>query len=369
MYDELRLLVTNLITSYDKFTLSSQATGLTSGAVKDGTGVAKISVTGNFAAALDLLYESRIDSVAGGVENGEATFKWRTSDTAAGAWEETGVATRETPAYALSADGLGGNLSVAWTGNVGDDFAVDDFWRWWAKAKYGPQKLIDLDRHTFWKTTGDTSENAVIDHGSATQVTAAILADHNLTSGATVKYQRNATDSWGSPSVDYTFSTITDPLIYYLDQTYRYSRWLLEDPSNPDTYIQVGHIGEYVYDSLEADNANWGSSEMFGLQLQENESEPGVLNQHYYADKRKWNLTFGQLLSNNDVDTLVSIQEALIDTDTDRILPVWVHLFYAETSYCKLMNWRNIGQFQRQFRSYLLNSGVTLNFEEAVKTI
>ncbi|MCP4568502.1 MAG: hypothetical protein GY841_13070, partial [FCB group bacterium] len=51
-------------------TLSSQATGDTSGTTKDGTGSASIGVTGDFGAAIDLLYTVEIDDVSGGTENG-----------------------------------------------------------------------------------------------------------------------------------------------------------------------------------------------------------------------------------------------------------------------------------------------------------
>lgn len=367
-YGALRLLYNNLITSYTMLTLSSQATGQVSGVVYDASGVATLTVSGSFGAAFDLRYQVEVDDVSAGKQNGQATVKWRTSDTASGSWEETGVATRSTPAYALSADGLGGGLSVAWTGGVGDDFELADAEYFVAKATYGTQRLLDRDRHTYWKSTGVASESIVVDLGSAQSITAALLQDHNLTSGATVKVQGNTADSWASPAFSYTFSSITDFLVHYFSaQSYRYWRFSFADAGNTDGYIKVGNIGLFSYLQLEADNAAWGSVEVAGLKAQRNESTVGIQRDYYHAQQKRWELAFPDVLSNNDVDSLVSVQETLIDSDTNQILPLWVHLFNDEADQIKLCRWENITEFSRTFRAYLLNSGVSMMLNEVVK--
>ena len=106
-----------------------------------------------------------------------------------------------------------------------------------------------------WRTTGDTDENVVIDFGSAKQVTAVGIFGHNLTSGATVTLQGNASDSWGTPTYSQALTIVTDSLsdvipkiCFFLDQTFRYFRLRLQDASNPDTYIEIGRLwmGAYV---------------------------------------------------------------------------------------------------------------------------
>jgi len=104
-YGALRLLYNNLITSASMLTLSSQATGWKSGVYKDGSGVATMTVTGDFAAAENLRYRLNIDDVSAGKENGEATFRWRTDQTTSGTWEESAVATRQTGRKAPSRHG------------------------------------------------------------------------------------------------------------------------------------------------------------------------------------------------------------------------------------------------------------------------
>jgi len=366
-YGALRILYNNYLTQA-MITPSSQATGRITGQVKTGSGVAVLSVTGNFAGAFDLVYTLEIDSVAGGVSVGESTFKWKTNNTGAG-WEETGITTRTTPAYALSADGLGTALLVAHTGGVGDDFALADTWKWYARATYGRQRLLDLDRNTFWKSTGDTSENLVIDLGSALTPTAVIIADHNFTSGATVTIEANSSNAWGAPAYTYTFSTITDPLVLYLSQTYRYWRLVIADASNPDTYLRIGqlYLGDYV--SLDRVNASWGSSRGDGYNLQSNISEAGVMRRYAYTRSRTLNLTFGNTLKEADITALLALQEAIIDLTTYRVSPFWLHLFSDSASDLALMEWANLAEFSREYFAYLLYSGVNLQLTEAVKAI
>ena len=74
-----------------------------------------------------------------------------------------------------------------------------------------------------------------------------VIAGHNLTSGADVTIQANDTDSWGSPDLDeeVTASNITPetPIIHYFSDTRKnWGRILLEDSSNPDTYISAGRV-------------------------------------------------------------------------------------------------------------------------------
>lgn len=366
MYGALRLLYDNLITAASMLTLSSQVTGRISGVSTTGSGVATMSVTGPFAGAIDLSYEIVCDSVSGGTEIGEATIKWRTSNTATGTWEQTGVVTATSPAIALSADGLGTDITISFTGGVGADFAVGDTFKFECRATYGTERLIDRARATYWKSTGIADENIVVNYGAATNITAVALHDHNFSDSATVKFQANASDSWGSPSVDYTFTSITDPLVYYLDQTYQYNRWLIQDGSNTNNYLQVGNLMHTTYLQLEKIQADWGSADTPGIQKQDNESQAGRMQRYFYANRRNLELSFGEILSNNDVDSLITMQEALVSQTTHQILPLFVHLFYDTTGYIWLMDWENIGEWRRQFRSYLLNAGVSLIMSEVV---
>jgi len=358
MYGTLKFLYENLAESAT-ITLSSQANGKYSYAAKEGKGVASMTVGGVYSGTNDRTYLVECDSVSAGSEIGQATVRWRSSDTA-GAWEQTGVVTMTTPVTTLE-DGL----TISFQGGTGTDFVVGDSWQFYVKATYGFERLLDRNRMTGWKSTGDTSENIVIDAGGAVQKQALILQDHNLTASATVIFEENPSDSWGAPSYTFTFPTITDPLILYFDEIYQYSRINIADPSNPEAVIRINNLFLGTVLSLERLNAEWGSSQQEGYILQKNESEAGVSRRYKYAGQRTLHLNFGNLLSNEDKDALVTMQNALVLGS--QVAPLWCHLFSDEQSALNLMTWDNLGEWTFEYFRYLLNSGVEMILEEVPK--
>jgi hypothetical protein len=68
-------------------------------------------------------------------------------------------------------------------------------------AAYPAMNLVDLNPAKPAKLT-TTSGNWVFDFGSAKQVDLVALIHHNFQAGLNVRWQGNATDSWGSPSID-----------------------------------------------------------------------------------------------------------------------------------------------------------------------
>lgn len=347
-------------------TPGSTADGRISSIVKIASGVASLSVTGPFQGDFDLLYTIEIDSTSSGSEIGSATFRWKTSNTTAGSWEQSGVTTSTSPT-ALSADGLGTNISIRWTGATGIDCVVGDTRQFSTKALYGRERLLDGNRMTVWRATGDTSERIVIDFGSPQNITSFVMQDHNFTSGASVKLQANASDSWGSPSYDSGDLTIQDPIYTYPDQTYRYWSPVIADPSNPDGYVEVASMFLGVYKTFDNVNAWWGSSQADGYILQANRSESGVLRRYAYGRQRKLSLDFGNTVSNDDIDKFLAIQNSLVNTDTNSVKPFWLHLFSDEADTLRLMEWENLQEWSHQYFQFLKNSGVILETSEVVK--
>lgn len=366
-YGPLRFLYDNYVTE-DMITASSWAPGRVSGSAKSGSGVATMTITGDYSGAYDLSYLREIDSIAGGQDVGESTFSWRNNLTA-GTWEETGVLTRTDPPYPLSADGLGTGLAVDDIGGVGNDFELGDDWQWEARATYGAKNLLDRNPMTTWRTDGYTTATLTIDLGSAQTPTAALLQRHNLTPSATVKLQGNSSNVWTSPAFDYTFATITDALIYYFTaaETYQYWRWDFSDATNPDGYIEIAlmFLGSYL--QLNKVNADWGSTETPGTVMQSNQSEAAVLRRYAYATQTRLLLNMGNVVKESDVNSIIGIRNALIDLTTHRVRPLWVHLFSDEQETARLMDWINLGTWSRTYFSYLLNSGIAFEFDEVVE--
>lgn len=510
-YGALRFLYDSRVTSASQLTPSTTAYGLLSGTEKVGTGSATIQLGGQYTGTTTVLYTIEIDSITGGAEIGSATFRWRTSDTAAGTWEASGVTTPSTLTT------LNNGVQIKFTAGTGDDFAKGDVWRFEARAIYGNANLIDLDRQTAWRshtnsniclngtvesfdsstllptfwsfsaagvtitwesgtkhsgsyslkvvcagvdigadqtnaentkldadymgtgstwkvtfwakvsagtlkggfyqtgndaretiTNGDNrdiwteysqtfeangndgelqffsavnpstfyiddvtlekiGDAIVIDLGSAQSVTACALLGHNFTGSATVKLQGNASDSWGSPSVDRTL-TVTDPIISdYPTGSYRYWRVFWTDSTTTEDFFTLDELFLGTYLQLaHAVNAVWGLPRTYGLTIRDSMSEPGIRRRNVLAEKTVLSLSFPGFLDNTDFASLLTMQEALYDTSTGEMDNLFVHLFYDEADSIYFMTWLNIHTWQRVYSSYGLNT-ISLEFEEEPK--
>lgn len=110
-------------------------------------------------------------------------------------------------------------------------------------GNYPAEYVQDQDLAATWRTTGDTSENIVIDLGAAASVDCAAIFGHNLTASATIKIQGHTADSWASPDVDETITAATYGLMHFFTSaSKRYWRFTFADASNPDGYIEIGRL-------------------------------------------------------------------------------------------------------------------------------
>jgi hypothetical protein len=101
-----------------------------------------------------------------------------------------------------------------------------------------------------WRSSG-TTENVVVDLGSAVSCDFVAIANHNFTSGATLTLEANSSDSWTSPP--FSESLTWDAGIIWKAFTaasYRYWRIVIEDGSNGDGYVKMGRVGLGTYYQL-----------------------------------------------------------------------------------------------------------------------
>jgi len=104
-----------------------------------------------------------------------------------------------------------------------------------------------------------------------------------LTGASVIKIQANATNVWTSPAVDQTL-TINDTYsvashYFTTDQSYRYWRVLITDPTNPWGYIELGMV--WIGKSLSIDNAENGFEYSIEDQSRVDETPFG----HKYTDE------------------------------------------------------------------------------------
>jgi hypothetical protein len=88
-----------------------------------------------------------------------------------------------------------------------------------------------------------TSDNIVIDLGSAQEVDTFAMAGHNI-EALEVTLEANSSDSWTSPPFSRTVTlTARMGYDYFTAETYRYWRVVIDDPGNSLGAIEVGRIG------------------------------------------------------------------------------------------------------------------------------
>ena len=230
-----RITYGNLITDVDMITASSAPAGFVARTAKAGTGSGTAYFQGDYSGDNDDKYIVEIDSVAAGAEVAEATYRWKKESDSS--WQASGVATSTSWAV------LDNDVQVNFASGDGDDFALGDRFTCLAVLSWGKARLIDRDRDHQWRSTGVTSEYIEIDLGSAQQVTALCLLDHNLTNGATITLKGDADGAgWGSPDYSQAVTWRSGIMILYLDQTYRYWRVEFADAANGDGYLQVAEL-------------------------------------------------------------------------------------------------------------------------------
>lgn len=222
---------------------SSVGTGFVTGSIKYGTGTATLSAYGAYSYDGDLEYTVEIDSVVGGSEIGQSTFRWKTNISVG--WEAQGVLTSSLPIS------LNNGIILRLTSNTGVDFVISDTWYFKGINRYSTPRIHDYDRDTGYRSSSVASPvNLVFNFGSAQPFNTLIIDDHNLTASATITFQGNATDSWGAPSFSESVTYASGKITHYTSalQTYKYARAVITDTSNPDGYISIKNIfiGQYM---------------------------------------------------------------------------------------------------------------------------
>jgi len=292
-----RFLYNNLI-SESMFTVSSVRTGLVSNALKDGSGSATITTAGNYFGTTDLEYLVQIDSIAGGAEVGQATFKW--SD-GGGSFDASGVTTDSSPIT------LNNGVTIAFTSGTGADFVVGDKWYFKGINNFSAGKMVDLNRDTRYRSSAlETPNTILIDFGTAQAIDSFVIYDHNFTSGVTLTLEGNATDAWGGPSYSESVSYAADKITFYLSsaQTYRYFRLEVIDAANSDGYIEIGEmfLGAYFEP---AQNFSFGSgSRGTRALIDRNKSAYGVEFKRFYNYQKMFNYAFENITDIADFQTM-----------------------------------------------------------------
>ncbi len=150
-----RFIFENLVADESMISVSSLRNGLVTSAKKEGTGSAVITISGNFRGPIDLEYIVEIDSIGGGAEVGQATFKWTDGG---GTWDATGVLTSAT------AIELNYGIMISHITGAGADFVVGDKWYFKGINLFNAGQMLDRDRDHIYRST-NLDSNVIMTEG------------------------------------------------------------------------------------------------------------------------------------------------------------------------------------------------------------
>lgn len=108
--------------------------------------------------------------------------------------------------------------------------------------------LLDTRLSRMGQSAGVDDEWIKFAFSGAVSASYCVIHNHNLTDSATVKIQGNATDTWGSPSLEETLTVDDVCYVSFTEDDYQYWRLYLDDPTNTDGYIQLSKVflGTYL---------------------------------------------------------------------------------------------------------------------------
>jgi len=315
-----RFLYNNLITSESMLTVSSLRAGIVTAAKKEGTGSAVITITGSFSGAVDVEYTVEIDSIAGGAEVAQATFRW--SD-GGGSWDATGVAT--SAANIL----LNNGVSIKWTSGSGADFAVGDRWYFKGINLFNAGKMLDRDRdHLYKSAVLETLNTVIVDFGEDKAPKALVAYDHNLSSAAVISLDMDSAATFdsgagGVPEVSEAVTWNAEKIVHYIAAatSKRYARLGIADATNLAGYIEIGELflGPYLEMSQ---NFSEGYSEETAILKDTNTTPYGVERDRFYNLQKIFQFEF-EAMPAADVASMETLLAAISSRSAGTFQPLW----------------------------------------------
>jgi len=108
---------------------------------------------------------------------------------------------------------------------------------------YPVTNLQDYQLEKKWRSVGSSSGWVKLQCGSTTiMVNYIAIAEHNFSTGATIKIQAGASDSWASPTLDASLTYSTGIIMEAVTcaSSFKWWRIYIDDTSNSDGYVEMG---------------------------------------------------------------------------------------------------------------------------------
>lgn len=332
--------------------------GNVSGAIKYGLGSASLTAlasgtTFSYSHYRDTIFTLEIDSVSAGKEIGQATFRWRSNFTTAGAWEASGVSTSAlfTPFTCVLA---------YFTGGTGNDFELGDRWVFSYYSIYGMPRLSDQRRDTYFEYERKPDDPTFVgsgfwfDAGETVSVNCCALLDIMVTGTIT--------------AMDVTVAAYTAPGDAVPLWEHEFSVADIVNESLHKISYFTAASGRYFKISI----VNTG---VFGYQFR--------LGQLFLGTYRETNTPdYGSGISSRDstssIKDLSLKWDTMLDSDLATLRDVYdaskIDMIYPQPIYLQVFDFdddsiywvKPVGDLQHSFRALGINT-VSLAFEEVAK--
>lgn len=157
-----------------------------------------------------------------------------------------------------------------------------------------------------------------IDLGSAQEVKALVIYDHNMTSAATITL-KGVDPAIFSESVTW----VSGKIIHYLSAatTKRYWQLQITDAANTDLYIDIGELFLGSYMELSR-NYTEGFSKGFDLLYDSNRTPYGIIKKRFYNRQRTFNFDFNCIVA-ADLTLLETMIDTIASRSTGRLDSFW----------------------------------------------
>ena len=120
-----------------------------------------------------------------------------------------------------------------------------------ADADYPVDNLQGIHLTSVWRTTAVTAQSIVVNAGTGNVMSAncIVIAAHNLSGSASISIQGNTADTWATPGASAAATQRDGIIVYYFsaDWSFQYYRYLIDDQTNTDGYIEIGRISLAEY--------------------------------------------------------------------------------------------------------------------------
>lgn len=98
-----------------------------------------------------------------------------------------------------------------------------------------------------YRSTAVTAQSIVFDFGSAVNINTFAILGHNISTAATITVSANSSDSWPGATSQTLTGNVNMILKFFAQETYRYWKLSIDDPTNTDGYIEIGRIWAGTY--------------------------------------------------------------------------------------------------------------------------